>query len=299
MSIPAEVATSLFGGIVDDAALFPPGNEPMDRAVPAHREHQDSWYGTLVGPFLCADRWLAQLQAELTDGTDPLATAVIVTGGAGAVEPAVSRADRDPRLQLAGVEVALRSADDLVANARRVATVFASTLPDGVVGSVEVPRLDESIMPTLGWLAALDVVAEAGHRLKYRTGGLDAAAFPSELELATVINAALDRELPVKCTAGLHGAVRHTAADTGFEHHGFLNVLLGVRAALDGADVGDLTVILAERDRDAVSGQVRDLDADQAVAVRRWFTSFGSCSVAEPVDELVELGLLSKESLHA
>ena len=299
VSIPAEVATSLFGGIVDDAALFPPGNEPMGSAVPAHRNHQDSWYGTLVGPFLCADRWLAQLQAELTDDTDPLAFAVIVTGGAGAVEPAVSRADRDPRLQLAGVEVALRSADDLAANARRVATVFASTLPDGVVGSVEVPRLEAPTTPSRGWLAALDVVAEAGHRLKYRTGGLEPTAFPSELELATVLNAALDRELPVKCTAGLHDAVRHTATDTGFEQHGFLNVLLAVRAALDGADVGDLAAVLADRDRDAVSGRVRDLDAGQAASVRRWFTSFGSCSVLEPVDNLVELGLLSKESLHA
>ena len=48
-------------------------------------------------------------------------------------------------------------------------------------------------------------------------------------------HAALDRETPFKCTAGLHNAVRHRAADTGFEHHGFLNVLLATRQAFDGA----------------------------------------------------------------
>jgi hypothetical protein len=29
--------------------------------------------------------------------------------------------------------------------------------------------------------------------------------------------------------------------------------------------------------------------------VRRWFTSYGSCSIAEPVDDLLALGLVSKE----
>lgn len=298
MSIPADVATALFNGLVDDAALFPPGDAPMASAVPAHREHRGSWYGAIVGPFLCSDRSLAQLQREMPEHAERLQVGLIVTGGAGAVEPAVSRADRDARLYLAGIEVALRSDDDLVANARRVAAVFSSTLPDGVVGSVEMPHLKEPAMPSRGWLGALDVVAEAGQRLKYRTGGLEPSAFPSELELATVLDAALDRELPIKCTAGLHSAVRHTATDTGFEQHGFLNVLLAVRAALDGADVGDLAAVLADRDRDAVSGRVRDLDAEDAASVRRWFTSFGSCSVTEPVDHLVELGLLSKESLH-
>ena len=298
MSIPAEVATALFGSLVDDAALFPPGNEPMASAVPAHRAHRESWYGPVVGPFLCSDRWLAQLDAQLAPDDDPVAVGLVVTGGAGAVEPVVTRAERAAQLRLTGVEVALRSDDDLVANTRRVATVFAASLADDVVGSVEMPRLDDPTAPTSGWLRALDVLAEAGHRLKYRTGGLEPSAFPPELELATVLNAALDRQLPIKCTAGLHRAVRHTALDTGFEQHGFVNLLLATAAALDGAGSGDLAAILADRDRDAIGDHVRALGAEEAASIRRWFTSFGSCSVLEPVDDLVELGLVSKESLH-
>ena len=48
------------------------------------------------------------------------------------------------------------------------------------------------------------------------------------------IDAALDRETPFKCTAGLHRAVRHTG-DDGFEHHGFLNVLVATRLPSTGA----------------------------------------------------------------
>ena len=52
--------------------------------------------------------------------------------------------------------------------------------------------------------------------------------------------------MPFKCTAGLHHAVRHRAADTGFEHHGFLNVLLAVAAALTGEDAGEVAAELAD-----------------------------------------------------
>ena len=105
------------------------------------------------------------------------------------------------------------------------------------------------------WERALDVVADAGYAAKLRTGGLDASLFPSEIQVAAFITACLDREVAFKCTAGLHNAVRHTAADTGFEHHGFLNVLLATRASLDGASQDELAAVLASRDGDALAAQ--------------------------------------------
>ena len=87
---------------------------------------------------------------------------------------------------------------------------------------------------TSSWFAAADEVAAAELRLKFRTGGLEAAAFPAAHALARWVDAALDRETPFKCTAGLHNAVRHTGTD-GFEHHGFLNVLVATRMLFDGA----------------------------------------------------------------
>ena len=120
--------------------------------------------------------------------------------------------------------------------------------------------------------------------LKLRTGGLEAAAHPSSEVLAAWIDAALDRELQFKCTAGLHRARRHTGED-GFEHHGFLNVIHATGRAFDGASVEEVVAVLEDRDL--------LIDAAQADRGRRWFTSFGSCSVAEPWADLRELGLVA------
>ena len=90
------------------------------------------------------------------------------------------------------------------------------------------------------------MVAEGEHRLKFRTGGLEADKFPSPEQLAGWIDAALDRETPFKCTAGLHHAIAHRDHHTGFPHHGFLNVLLATRQAFDGASVSEVATLLAD-----------------------------------------------------
>jgi hypothetical protein len=140
-----------------------------------------------------------------------------------------------------------------------------------------------------GWLAAADEVAAAELRLKLRTGGVEAHLFPTAAELASWVDAALDRETPFKCTAGLHDAVRHRDPATGFEHHGFLNLLLATVAAFDGAADDDVVALLEERDAAALVARATDEDLTRA---RRWFTSFGSCSVTEVVDSLTTTGLL-------
>jgi hypothetical protein len=43
---------ALFDGLVDDAAVFPPGNAPLDRALIGHRRHREAWYAGLVGPLV-------------------------------------------------------------------------------------------------------------------------------------------------------------------------------------------------------------------------------------------------------
>jgi hypothetical protein len=285
-------------GLVDDAAIFPPGSLPLDRAVEEHRGHRTSEYAALVGGFVVSDLKLPDLLALLKerslderDDEDLLTVNLVVTGGAGAVEPAVRWATRAPSIELRTLEVALRDEDDLGRNAQR----FVAALDpleaelDGVRVFVELPRiLDE---PSAGWLAAADELAARELPLKFRTGGVTADAFPTAAELAAGIDAALDRELAFKCTAGLHHAVRHRDEETGFEHHGFLNVLLGTRLLLDG-DRDAAWMTLEQHDPAAVVDQVRSCSTEELESARRWFTSFGSCSVLEPHDDLVELGLV-------
>ena len=286
-------ARALVAGLVDDAAIFPPGNAPLADAVPAHVRHAASSYGFVVGPFVCSDRALPDLSRllEAEPPEQPLPLTLVVVGGAGAIEPALTWAGRDPYLDVRAVESALRDEDDLAHNAARVVTVLDLALPDGVDAYVELPRLTGP-EPTAGWLNAADAVAEAGHRLKFRTGGESKEAHPDETELATVIDAALDRQTAFKCTAGLHHGVRLTAGDTGFEQHGFGNVLLATGALLDGAARDAAAAVLEDRDTDAVGKALRGLDEAAAARIRSWFRSFGSCSIDEPVADLTGWGLL-------
>jgi hypothetical protein len=274
---------ALFRHLVDDAAMFPPGDLPLTEAVPAHRAHRAAPYAELVGSFVCTDENLMAVAAEAArNGSEPLAVSVVITGGAGGIEPAVRWGDRSRDVTVTGVEVRLRDEDDLSRNALRVVRVCDDCLDD------ETAYVEVGLEG--GWERALDVIADAGYAAKLRTGGLDAALFPSAEQVASFINACLDRELPFKCTAGLHNAVRHTAGS--FEHHGFLNVLLATRASLDGASHDELIQLLEWRDGLELAARARELTEERAASTRRWFTSFGSCSIEEPRQDLNTLNLM-------
>ncbi len=302
-ALPAPAVSAVpdwLARLVDDAAVFPPGNLPLPEAVTEHRVHAAAGYADLVGPLVVSDQHLAELARPTgEDGpTEPLPVSVVVSGGAGALEGAVRWATRADSLDLRSLEIALR--DDATGaiehNARRILAALDQLVSSGELDHevpvyVEPPRL-YGAPPTPGWLGALDEIAGAGHRLKFRTGGLDPDAFPAAHELAACLEAALDREAPFKCTAGLHRALRHRAEDTGFEHHGFLNVLLATRATFDSAPVDDVAALLETTDPDAVVGALREHGDDALARTRRWFASFGSCSVREPLDDLVALRLI-------
>ena len=80
--------------------------------------------------------------------------------------------------------------------------------------------------------------------------------------------------------------MRHHDPETDLTHHGFLNVLRATRTALDGQDSSE---VLAE---ESAAVLLDGFDAEEAERTRQWFTGFGSCSVLEPHDDLVDLGLL-------
>jgi hypothetical protein len=287
-----------FRSLVDDAAIFPPGNAPLHEALRVHLRHRSEAYADLVGPFVVSDTALPDLiDAVRSDGgAGSLAVSVVVTGGAGAIEPAVRWASRAEELELASLELGLRDEEDLPRNARRVTTVVdqlraAGDLDDETPVYVEPPRA-AGPTPAPSWLTALDEIAALDLRLKFRTGGVTADAFPTAAELATCIDAALDRELRFKCTAGLHNALRHRDDETGFEHHGFLNVLLGTRAALDAMPPPEVARHLDAHDPAEVRDALAASGEEGLASARRWFTSFGSCSVLEPLEDLIDLDLL-------
>jgi hypothetical protein len=270
-----------WSGLVDDAAIFPPGDVPLPDAVTAYQERRDAWYADLVGPLVVRDTDLPEV--------DPgVPVSVVLTGGAGAVAGVAALADKKGH-RVVGLEAAVRDLDDMAGNVRRITTAVDAARVSGRLADTQVYVELPQIHPTADWLSAADAVAEAEHHLKFRTGGVEAHLFPSAAEVATWIDSALDRETPFKCTAGLHHAVRHRDHETGFEHLGFLNVLLATRVAFDGGSVADTTQVLDDHYANDLVALARQSDLEGA---RRWFTSYGSCSVSDPLEDLVGLGLL-------
>jgi len=270
--------TELFTGLFDDAALFPPGNAPMAAAVPAHRELR-ARLGELVGPFVVPAARLDELTEHLDAGSG---FGISLIAGAADLAAATDQVERDPGLALAAVEVPV--VPDAAA-AREAVRVLDDVLPADVPAAVELPR-------TAARDDVLDVLAGTRYRAKLRTGGVRAELFPAPEELADTLSACITRGVAVKCTAGLHHAVRHVDPATGFEHHGFLNVLLAVDALTAGAPAGTAADFLRDSDADGMAAALRTWPPQRTARTRASFPSFGTCSVLEPVDDLVALGLL-------
>ncbi|MFC5662200.1 hypothetical protein ACFP3U_04290 [Kitasatospora misakiensis] len=266
----------LFRGLFDDAAVFPPGNLPVAEAVPAHRAHRAAWYADAVGPLLCGAGRLAELATAVEAATGPrLRVGLVLPGGSTELGPALTAA---APFEVAGVELATRDVGEAVA-------ALDLLLPPDVPAAVELPR---ELLRGDGLDEVLDALVDSPYRAKFRTGGVVADAFPDEAELAGFLTGCAQRGLPYKCTAGLHHAVRHTDPVTGFEHHGFLNVLL----AAAETDPKAAAEVLAERSGAALAEAVRALTDRQVTVIRNSFTAFGTCSIAEPLDDLAALGLL-------
>jgi hypothetical protein len=270
----------LFAGLVDDASVLPPSMLGAVEAVAGFRKHEQAWYADLLGSFLIPtsiaglDPAPLNLPFSLVSdvGLESLPAVLTKLRSTGAVIPrveaAVARRGEDPQPGLAAL--------------RRL--------------SAEHPDLEVYTEIPLSWglLAALDTLAEAraqGQRLapKFRVGGLAAELFPTPVELAAVICACRDRGLEFKLAAGLRHALRHTDPETGFTHHGFLNVLVAAGDAAEGGEVADVAESLAATHPVPLVEPARS----RRDAVRPLLTGYGAVNVLEPLTELIRLGLIN------
>lgn len=277
--------------LIDDAAVFPPGNAAVPDAVAAHAQHRRAWYADLVGPLLLPVSALASVPEP-----GPSRLGMIVDTGLAGVPAALAAAAGSRRWVQLEVAVAKRGEDPQPGLRQLVSGTGASGA--GAVGVADTgSALDvyAELPLTWGLLGALDTVAAeraAGARIapKFRTGGLAAELFPTPVELAAVICACRDRSLPYKLTAGLHHALRHTDPETGFTHHGFLNVLAADLAAAGGAEVADVAELLGSTDPRPITEVVQDgLDQERPLWV-----GYGSCSIDEPLADLATLDLVGR-----
>ena len=119
-------------GLVDDAAVFPPGDAPLPEALTAYVDRAGAWWADLVGSFVVTDTALPGI-------TEDVPVSVVVTGGAGAIAGALGYAKKSGK-RVTGLEIALRDPDDLAGNARRVQAAVDAARAEGVLDE-ETPGL--------------------------------------------------------------------------------------------------------------------------------------------------------------
>lgn len=271
------IATAWF----DDAAVFPPGSAPLPAAVAAHRRHREGWYGEFVGPFVISAGAMPELCPLVEGRPRPLEIALTLPDGPGQVANALDAAARLP-VVVRALEIRV---PDGMSPAEVVSALTVAVPALGMDVYVEIPRDGRRE-------ALLAALSGTRFRVKFRTGGVCAESYPSVAEIADSVGAAVAANVPFKVTAGLHHAVRNTDPHTGFDQHGFLNLLLATDAATRGVSVAEVHDLLLMRDKTAVADLVRRLGDDRLRSARARFTSFGTCSIAEPVADLVDLGLI-------
>jgi hypothetical protein len=317
-------AKALLGGIIDYAGLFPPARMPMDEAFERFLRHRGEADGWMLARFVCPATRLEELEPLLTQNGPPLFPISISVLGSGGdtLEDFLTAIDHD--------SAAITTFSNRQTG-RAVVDVFEVRLPEagGVAVAVEkawrrltdggstpmTPYFEVSLLgdwrPRLPAAAAAvrDTDRSAGGTgrvgLKIRCGGLDAAAVPEPMAVAAAIATCRATGVPLKATQGLHHPVRHYDSKVDTMVHGFLNLF----AASTLAHAHDLPVtrlaeIVAEVEPEAFAikdGHLawRDLEASSgqvAAARERLLTTFGSCSFAEPRDDLYQLNIIGDVS---
>jgi hypothetical protein len=258
----------LFERLIDDAGLFPPARKPMEQALADHRRARAGEHAWMLGRFLCPASRLGELAGE----TDLEVGAIL-----------------DEPDWRAGLEAVERHPGEVVLVETRLPAEAAALVEAAGPREVflEVPWDDPRTLT-----AALEDVAAAGAGAKLRCGGLQPGAFPPDAAVARFVTECRRLGIGFKATAGLHHPFRTPDEELGVLQHGFVN-LLAATAIVEA----DTVAIVAERDPAAFSFPEEAIgwrgSFAGAAEARAGFTAFGSCSFAEPVEDLTDHRLLA------
>jgi hypothetical protein len=175
--------------------------------------------------------------------------------------------------------------EDFVALSHKVRSVEAVELrvPDELSGPAGLAR-EVYVELAPDELQRLPSLAALGLRAKIRCGG---GTVPSVEQLARFVRACREQGVVFKATAGLHHALPTRA------EHGLLNLLAAAVFGDEDAALSETERAAFELDADSFRWRGREAAPRELARVRReLFASVGSCSFAEPVDELHALGVL-------
>jgi hypothetical protein len=282
----ATAVDALMRHAIDYAGVFPPARLGVADALAEYARVRDGGLGWVLGTFvLSSDHVREPSLAALRD--IPLSV-VMRHPSAEAVAALLRDADR---LQVASVEIPPMPAGDMRA-------IAAAASPP--------TRVFFEIAPGDDLDRSIDAVAAAGACAKIRTGGITGEAFPAPASIYRFFQSCCIRHVVCKATAGLHHALAGRYPLT-YEPgcawgpmFGFMTVSAAAALIYIGAPKEDVIAVLTESQAAAITLDAEGLrwreyriSTSTLEAMRRTlFSSFGSCSAQEPIDELVRMRLL-------
>jgi hypothetical protein len=289
----------LLGELVDYAGLFPPATLEMREAVANYAKYMESAEAWMLGRFITPVARLEEFERAakkyLSRPSGARRWRLSVLGGTDLTADLVAINEFNRRHALIdALEIKAGSTEE-IERIQRAARASSQEL----AVYIEIPFTSDP--PVL-----IAAIGAHGARAKARTGGLVPEAFPSATEIARFIGACASEHVPFKATAGLHHPLRSihrlTYEDESVSGlmHGFLNVFLTAAWIKVGMSEAQAVALLEEKDASAlqfdeegVTWRDRRLTNEQISSARRELAiAFGSCSFAEPVEDLRAHGWL-------
>ena len=296
---------ALLTGTVDYAGLFPPANLELEPALKNHAAYVRSDDAWMLGAFILP---IAKFDAALDLSPFDVQHRLHISALCARTEHAA-----EFRAALAEAAEAIRnfnSKHGAIASISQIEVPIAAqpgaTIGDTaeLLGDLQVPIFLEAVPDD----AERTIAELAEHRqatgianlgFKLRTGGVVASAFPSSIQIARALVAAVTRQVPIKFTAGLHHPMRHFHPSVQAKMHGFINVFgAGVLAAERRWDPVQTAAMLEDEDEtafsfsdDLMTWREWQITTERIAVHRALVTSFGSCSFDEPRDDLRALNL--------
>jgi len=293
----------LLAHVIDYAGLFPPSKLPMDRAVRDYAGFLGGAGDWIVDRFVVPVARLDEFETAAASHmpTDEMYEPWRISALAAAAGDEGFERDLD-RIARFNDTHAEASAGLAVIDAIELRAADATAI-DGALASLDETLFAFFELPPgkdLRGLVAALAGSEAG--AKIRTGGVTPDLYPDAGAVARFLVTCASAAVPIKATAGLHHPLHHRNETVGADEFGFLNVLVAAALAfLADAPAETLERVLVESDPSSLrvdettlSFAGHSLSIDEIDDARLTFmTTFGSCSVDEPIEDLRSLGLLA------
>ena len=301
----ADATAALLLDLIDYAGLFPPASLAMTPAVANYDAYVRSEWNWILGRFIVPvgrfeefEETFAELPAPAPEtrftnwrlsallGVDPIANVARI----GEFNGRMARSSSGRKAHVESVEAKVASAEEI----KRLSGIIP----------LELATYFE--IPLSSCAECIAAVAECGRRAKIRTGGETADKFPAPESVIEFMRLCAASNVPFKATAGLHHPLRSVhrftyqpGSPSGIMH-GFVNVFLAAAFLRTGMEAKLAVQVLGEQsaqafhfDAGGVGWRGHRLSRHEIAGARQNFAiSFGSCSFAEPIDDLRALHLL-------